>query len=132
MPAPHGDRRLYLVVGFAVVLFGAQLAAFGRQLAAGYRPFGPPPVRVALSWDMFATHIERCDVRWDPPLPIGNGLARFADLAKPFEWFPVYDRIATYRNVALAACARVQQPTRITLRCWLPDGTRPRQELRCR
>jgi hypothetical protein len=127
----HGPRRLLLVALFAGALFGAQLFALGRQLAAGYRPFGAPPVRVPLSWDMFATHIERCDVTWDPPLPVRGGLARLAGLGRPIEWFPVMDRVESYRTMALHACRLAQAPTRITLRCWRPDGTRPRETLPC-
>lgn len=126
-----GRRRLVLVGVFAGALFGLQLVALARQLAAGYRPFGQPPVRVALSWDMFATRIERCDVRWDPPLPVRGGLSRFADLAQPIEWFPVLDRMESYRRMALGACRLARAPTRIHIRCWRPDGTRPEQELAC-
>jgi hypothetical protein len=127
----HGPLRPVLVGLFVVGLFGVQLYALGRQVASGYRPFGPPPLRVALSWDMFATRIERCDVRWDPPLPVRGGLDRFSRLARPIEWFPVLDRVASYRRMATGACRLARVPTRISLRCWLPDGTRPEETLPC-
>ena len=131
MRGVHGPRRLALVALFVAGLLGVQLVALGQQLAAGYRPFGPPPVRVPLSWDMFATRIERCDVRWDPPLPVHGGLDRFSRLAQPIEWFPVLDRVASYRRMATGACRLARVPTQISMRCWLPDGTRPEERLPC-
>jgi hypothetical protein len=127
----HGRQRLLLVALFAGALLGAQLVAMGRQLAAGYRPFGAPPVRVPLSWDMFATRIERCDIEWNPPLPVDGGLDRFSRRARPIEWFPVFDRVESYRRLALHTCRLARAPTRMTLRCWLPDGSRPRETLSC-
>src|SRR5262249_39155039 len=67
-----------------------QALAFGAQIKAGFRPFGAPPRRVPFSWDMFAVRIERCDLRWDPPLPLGDGVTHLHDMAPAVEWDPVF------------------------------------------
>jgi hypothetical protein len=114
-------RRL----GIALLLAGlvaVQAIAFGTQIRAGFRPFGGPPGRVPFSWDMFAVRIERCDLRWDPPLRLGDDVARLHDVAAPLEWDPAYDRRDDYREVGRRGCVFAQAPTRVTLRCFTPEG----------
>src|SRR3954469_15001752 len=108
-------RRLAAMV-LPVGLGTTQAVAFGAQLAAGFRPFGGPPGRVPFSWDMFAIRIERCDLRWDPPLPLGTGVARLHDMAPLLEWDPTYDRREEYRMIGQEACFVARVPTRILLR----------------
>ena len=121
------------MVGLVILLFGLQLAALAGQLRRGFRPFGAPPVRVPLSWDMFATRIERCTMGFQPAFPIAPGkeLSNLTEAGEPIEWFPVFDRLETYRLVARASCKQARPGTRIYLRCWLPDGTRPAFVHRC-
>jgi hypothetical protein len=114
-------RRL----GVAVLLAGLvtlQALAFGAQIRAGFRPFGGPPGRVPFSWDMFAVRIERCDLRWDPPLPLGDGVDRLRDVAPALGWDPVFDRCEEYREAGLEGCYFARGPTRVILRCVTPEG----------
>jgi hypothetical protein len=110
--------RILLLLGLVTV----QALAFGAQIEAGFRPFGAPPRRVPFSWDMFAVRIERCDLRWDPPLPIGKGVARLRDVAPTLEWDPVFGRREEYRETGRLACDFAEAPTRVTLRCFTPEG----------
>jgi hypothetical protein len=103
-------------------LVTVQALAFGAQIRAGFRPFGAPPGRVAFSWDMFSVRIERCDLRWDPPLPLGSGVARLRDVAPLLEWDPVGDRLDEYREDGQEGCSFARVPTRVILRCFTPEG----------
>jgi hypothetical protein len=71
---------------------------------------------------MFAVRIERCDLRWDPPLPLGDGVARLRDVAPTLEWDPVRGSREEYRKAGLRACDFAEEPTRITLHCFTPEG----------
>jgi hypothetical protein len=130
---PPDDRRLIVALSLVGLLFVAQAGALARQLVTGYRPFGAAPTRVPLSWDMFATHIERCEVSWDPPLLLGGpAIQRLSAIGRPFEWFVVRSTRADYRDLVRQGCQRSPHTRRARLDCWLPDGTRPREELDCR
>ena len=112
-------------VGAAILLAGlatVQAVACGAQIWTGFRPFGAPPIRVPFSWDMFSVPIERCDLRWIPPLPAGKGLGRLRDLAPLLEWDPVGDRVEEYRETGREGCFFARVPTRVLLRCVTPEG----------
>ncbi len=114
------NRRAVLLIA-ALAL--AQAWAFGVQLAGGFRPFGPAPGRVPLSWDMFAPELERCDVRWTPAIdgPYGPA-ASLSELGTRLEWNVVYPSADTYERVALGLCAHARAPTRVHLTCFAMDG----------
>ena len=101
-----------------------QALAFGRQFALGFRPFHTAPQRVPLSWDMFAIDIERCDIRWSPPLQIdGTTIPSLHALSAPFEWDVVYNTREHYRAVAKYACVTSapgpDARKRYRLTCWI-------------
>ena len=77
-----------------------------------------------LSWDMFAVRIERCDVAWSPPLPLGGGVATLHGLAPPFEWNISWISREGYRRAGLDGCRFAAPETRVTLRCFTPEGDR--------
>ncbi len=120
-------KRARLV--YVIVLLGGlvvpQVWAQVDQVRSGYRPLRTAPTRVAYSWDMFSTSVERCVVRWDPPLHVeGETVAEMNDRSPPIEFGTVYDDRASYRGFALDACATFGAPgTTITMRCALPNGT---------
>ena len=115
-------------IGAGLVLLGlvvVQASACWKQVSLGFRPFGAPPTRVPFSWDMFAVAIERCDLKWDPPLPLwnsANGISRLRNVAPVLEWDPVFDRRDEYREVGRAACEFALPNTRVALRCFTKDG----------
>jgi hypothetical protein len=126
------DRNPVYVAGFLSVLVLAQATALVTQVARGYRPFRDAPTRVPLSWDMFATAITRCDVRWDPPLVNeGHVIARLRDAGMRFEWDPVYDFLADYVTTARIGCARAPEST-VTLLCFTSAGETVHDAFRCR
>jgi hypothetical protein len=132
-PVASVDRSPVYVAGFVALLVVTQAVAMGMQFASGYRPFGQAPTRVPLSWDMFATAISRCDVRWDPPLrtPLGP-LARLRDTGQPIEWDIVYDNVSNYEAAAHYGCARGGRGTNVTLLCFTSEGETTRDAFRCR
>ena len=99
-----------------------QALAYGAQIASGFRPFGAPPGRVPFSWDMFAGRIERCDLRWTPSLPLGDGVSRLRDVAPALEWDPVHSRRESYRKAGQQGCDLAETKARVTLRCFTPEG----------
>ena len=111
------------VAAFLLLLVLPQAAGFAWQFKRGFRPLDREPVRVPLSWDMFAVRIERCTVDWKPPVrPGGRTLARLADLGAPLEWDYVDDSVDAYRQAALWGCRSAQGPTAASLRCFVPEG----------
>lgn len=102
-----------------------QVWAQVEQVRSGYRPLVTSPTRVSYSWDMFATPVERCAVRWDPPLRVdGQAVSEMNDRSPPIEFGTVYDTREDYRGFALDACATFGRPgTTLTMRCALPNGT---------
>jgi hypothetical protein len=116
--------RMVYVVGLVAALAAPQVRAQVRQVRFGYRPFSTSPGRVSYSWDMFATRVERCDVRWDPPLVVdGRSVSHMSDRSAPVEFDTIYDDREDYRGFAYDACARFSTgPTMTTLRCALPSG----------
>lgn len=118
---------------FCAALALPQLAAQVQQWRGGFRPGGAAPGRVLGSWDMFAPRIERCGVRWTPPLAQGTGasLASLRDLSPRLEWDVVTDRVADYRSLALAGCSIARQPTRVNMLCFLPTGEAYRDDFDC-
>ncbi|MCL2450695.1 MAG: hypothetical protein FWD17_17245 [Polyangiaceae bacterium] len=119
------DRlRLAYVAGLLALLAFVQIRAQVGQFAAGFRPFARAPARVAYSWDMFAIHMSRCAVSWDPPLAIdGRSVATWRDRLWPIEFDSVYDDVGAYDNAARAACAYRSSPsTEAKLECYLANG----------
>jgi hypothetical protein len=112
---------------------GVQVRAAFGQWAAGFRPFAHAPARVPYSWDMFAIRLDRCVVRWDPPLSIdGVRVARWSDRVWPIEFDSVYNDVDSYDAVAAAACAyRTAPATAIALECFLGDGGADDHSIAC-
>jgi hypothetical protein len=128
------DRHPAYAALFVAVLVLPQLLAMVGQVRAGYRPFVHAPVRVALSWDMFAVNIERCRMTFDPPLPPEAGrVARFRPVRQTLEWdpIPVFDSVGTYRRVAKRACRDAAPETQVHLRCFLPGARELRDDHPC-
>jgi len=84
-------RSPVVVLAFLGVLAYLQVKGTLGQFRAGFMPFVAAPTRVPFSWDMFSIEISRCDVQWDPKLPVGRGYHRFHDFGAPIEWDPVYN-----------------------------------------
>lgn len=127
-------RSPIYVACFLALLAIPQAAAFFEQFALGFRPFGAEaPVRVPLSWDMFAVQIERCTLDWTPPVrtPLGD-LASFRDLSPRLEWDIVADSAATYAVWARWGCRFAAAPTKADLRCFYPDGREEKIDFGCR
>ena len=125
-------RAKHLLVALLVAAQGVALAV---QVADGFVPFGPPPGRVPLSWDMFATSVERCDVTWTPPLegPRGGELASLADLAPRLEWNLVLPAADDFEQLGTRICQlRPRAPgTRMHLTCFFMDGRREERDDAC-
>lgn len=117
--------RLVYVIVLLGGLAAPQIWAQVDQVRSGYRPLRTSPARVSYSWDMFSTPVERCVVRWDPPLRVaGETVSEMNDRSPPIEFGTVYDAREDYRGFALDACATFGSPgTTITMRCALPSGT---------
>jgi hypothetical protein len=117
---------------FLLLLALPQAAALGVQFARGFRPWRREPVRVPLSWDMFAVRIERCTVDWSPPVAVsGRPLPSLSRAAGPVEWDYVNDSQAQYRATALWGCRAKTGPTKVSLRCFLPEGRETKDEFDC-
>jgi hypothetical protein len=110
-------QRPLIVALFLCALVGVQLIAMARQFRAGFLPLMAAPTRVPFSWDMFAIPIERCDMRWEPALPIGVGPTTLRSLAPALEWDPIYNEVADYLRVAHLTCHLHDAPSRVVLRC---------------
>jgi hypothetical protein len=118
-------RRKPLVVALFLALLGlGQAHAMIGQFQRGYVPLLAPPVRVPFSWDMFSIPITRCDVQWDPPMPMGRGYRHFRELGTALEWDPVYNTTEGYVFAAFAGCRWKTQPTHVRLVCMTPEGRR--------
>jgi hypothetical protein len=117
-------RRRAYVLGLCFLLVALQVRAQVAQLGAGFRPFGPPPKRVALSWDMFAVPILRCAVTWDPPLSIeGKRVVHWRDRGTYFEWDSAMGNVESYEQTALDACDyRTSLATTVRMSCLSSDG----------
>lgn len=85
------------------------------------------------SWDMFAIRMDRCVVRWDPPLEIeGQRVASWHDRAYRIEFDTIYDRTRTYAAAAVAACVyRTSTPTKVSLVCATADGRIDTRQIDC-
>ena len=119
------DRlRPVYVAALLALLAGLQLHAEIEQVESGFRPFSHAPARIAYSWDMFAIRLDRCAVRWDPPLTIdGRPVRSWRDRVWPIEFDSIYNDVGRYDQVARAACAYRSEPrTRVSLECYLGDG----------
>jgi hypothetical protein len=111
------------VAAFLALLILPQAYAFARQFRLGFRPLGPAPVPVPLSWDMFATDIRRCRLTWSPPVPTPLGrVASLRDLSPALEWDVVGDAPAHYEWFARRVCAYAVDRTRVGVECVSPDG----------
>ena len=128
--APRTPRQ---VLRFVVPLAALQLLALGAQFALGFRPFRTAPTRVPFSWDMFAVPIERCDLRFSPPIRReGKVIESLRAAGPPFEWDYVQNRVATYRAIAGEVCAAPEHPERVALRCYVPEGRAVNDAVDCR
>ncbi|MBI3295752.1 MAG: hypothetical protein HYZ71_13585 [Deltaproteobacteria bacterium] len=121
-----------VLVGGLVVL---QLNSTRLQFERGFRLFGAPPGRVAFSWDMFATRVERCQLSWDPP--VATELGEFSSLRRfgtSLEWDIIYDTARDYHAVGQLVCRLRSSPEarhRVKFHCFSPDGTHAEEEVPC-
>jgi hypothetical protein len=115
-------RNPILVLGFLGLLVYVQVKGTIGQFQAGFMPFRAAPTRVPFSWDMFSIEISRCDVQWDPKLPVGHGYRHFSDFGAPIEWDPVYNVPQGYLFAAFQGCQFRKAPTRVALNCVTPQG----------
>ncbi len=117
------------VLGLLVVVqAGAQVI----QLRRGFRLFSVAPQRVAMSWDMFAIRIDRCEVTFDPPLSIeGKAVRRWHDRGAPLEWDTVYNDMPHWETGAKAACTYKTGPTKIHLECATAQGEIVERSIDC-
>lgn len=126
-------RRPLYVLLFLALLAAPQAYALFTQFRLGFRPFRAPPTRVALSWDMFAIRIERCDVLWDPPLPTPDGpLYRLHQRALPLEWDFSLNTVEQYQTLAAWACENFHATARATVLCFTPEGKEVTRVVDCR
>lgn len=116
------SAEVWRAAALVVLLAGLQLGACGLQWQRGFRPGVTSASRVAYSWDMFATPIDRCALRWSPALPVAGGVGQLSDVGRPLEWTPVFDSVAQYQAAGRAGCALADAPTRVVLQCFLADG----------
>lgn len=116
--------RAAYVACLLFALAGAQVAAQAVQLSSGFRPLSHPPTRVALSWDMFAIKIDRCAVRWEPPITVDQRpVARWRDRTAPLEFDTVYNVARDWDDAALYGCGfREGRPTTVHVACATSDG----------
>jgi hypothetical protein len=116
-------RSPRVVAAFLVLLILPQAYALSRQFRLGFRPLGPAPTRVALSWDMFATNIARCRLAWNPPVktPVGT-VSTLRDLTPRLEWDVVGDSPENYGWMARRVCAYALDRTRVEMQCVGPNG----------
>jgi hypothetical protein len=114
-------------------LVGIQLGAQIAQLRGGFRPFAHAPARVLFSWDMFAIAIDRCAVRWEPPISIeGKPVSAWRSRTARFEFDTVYNSVADYETAARAACAfKTSARTVARLVCLTRDGGIGEEDLDC-
>ena len=115
-------RKPLFVALFLIAVACLQARALLEQFRLGFVPFRSPPVRVAFSWDMFAIPIARCDIEWDPPVPVGRGYRHLRDIGSGLEWDPVYNAPANYLAAAQAGCRLRKAATRARLTCVTPQG----------
>ncbi|RYF09325.1 MAG: hypothetical protein EOO40_07090 [Deltaproteobacteria bacterium] len=114
------------------LLAALQLAAFALQLILGFRPFGRPPQRVPLSWDMFAVRVERCALSWRPPVVLGGRrLPNLQALGMALEWDAVLNGIGAYEDLARRVCATSRQKGAAQLRCFVPEGHEVLRDIAC-
>jgi hypothetical protein len=122
------DRRLLF---YLVALL--QLSMLTRQFVLGFWPLRHDPQRVSFSWDMFATTVVRCDLRWDSPVVLGGRhLSALSDLNAPIEWNVIFDTLESYRLFAATSCSLSPAPQSVDLHCFLPNGTVRRERHVCR
>ena len=120
-------QKLLGVLGLVLVLAFVQARAIVGQFQEGFRPFGHPPTRVAWSWDMFSVPIERCVMRFDPPIEFsGRRMGSFRSAVRvPFEFDIAMNRVDDYKAVALSLCEN-KSTSHVQLSCSTPRG--PRQD----
>jgi hypothetical protein len=83
---------------------------------------------------MFAIHVERCVVSWDPALQIdGRPVAHWHDRTPAIEFDHVFNEARTYEVAARAACTYQTSPsTVVAITCWLGDGGVDERRIPCR
>lgn len=121
------------VMAFLLVLILPQAVAFVWQWHDGFRPFVRDPQRVSLSWDMFSNRVERCTLKWDYPIQIGqNRLSSLRDVELPFEWDVILDYAYDYHGLARSLCPfSTTAGNSAHFRCYFPDGQVRNDELSC-
>ena len=117
---------------FLSALAAVQIFALAKQFWLGFRPFAQAPKRVALSWDMFSTEIERCTLDWNPPLktPMGT-LKSLSDLDANIEWGVVANSARVYGVWGKWGCQWSDKPTQVKLKCFATDGQERRYGFDC-
>jgi hypothetical protein len=125
-------RVLYFAVLLGL-LAAVQVRAQVVQVLSGYRPLSHPPGRVPYSWDMFAIRLDRCVVRWDPPLDVdGQRVARWHDRLPDLEFDTVFNDADWYVAAAARGCAyRTRASTLAYLKCFSSDGRADERSFDC-
>lgn len=131
MPS-HTIRQTLLA---AIIVFGLiiiQSGAFILQFREGFIPRKTVPVRVAFSWDMFATRIERCNATFTPPLAgLDPPLESLAKRSAPFEWMAICEPYEGCIAASKWACGFAQSPTLVQIECYIPEGHKVVNEFEC-
>jgi hypothetical protein len=127
------ERTPIYVAIFLLTLSAPQLVATASQFYFGFRPFAHDPVRVPLSWDMFATRVERCTLSWGLPLKFSSqSIYSLRDIELPLEWDIIFDHVDDYRAVKKGICQSfAMSPTQAQMHCFLPDGTETEEASDC-
>src|SRR5579864_1741652 len=116
---------------FLAPLIVLQAWAQVAQWVAGYRPFRHPPGRVAFSWDMYAVRVERCTIRFDPPLVIGGRtVPYYHSMRALFEWDgEVWDDAGGFEVVARSLACEHGATAELT--CFVANGTEQHRRVAC-
>jgi len=111
----RASGRAIYGLALLVAIAAVQVRAEFLQWWGGYRPFSHAPARAPYSWDMFAIRLERCAIRWDPPLEIeGRRVSTWHDRSFPIEFDTVYNRARDYYGAARTGCAFRSEPKTVT------------------
>ena len=120
------------------ILVSLQALALEHQFEAGFWPFVHAPSRVPFSWDMFAVHVTKCAVSWEPPLSPRIGtrpVKSIADISPHLEWNPAFPDVASYRHFASQMCRLARLPPRaqetVSLKCLSDDWRQSEQTFEC-
>lgn len=136
MPEPDHfrvEKSPALVAAFLFLLALPQVVGFTTQFVEGFVPFKTAPGRVIFSWDMFAPPIERCALKWLPPLKIGKSvISNFNQMGTTIEWDIAFERVQDYLDAAVKYCSKWGiRGNKAQIDCFHLDGTISHNEFAC-